>query len=288
MRSSYVQANTLRRYYIYMTNPVMNFLALALYFVVGGLLGLRLMRGQVVTGGTKIGIFSLGLGAVVLHAALLYASLWAAGGLNLALTPAFSLIAWVVAVLYLATSIIRPVDNLGVLIMPVAGLTLLAEWLWPGQMSLALTSSVSAAHIIISVLAYSLLCLAAVQSLMLLMQERHLHGKHPGGFIRALPPMQTMESVMFQMIGLGFILLTLTLISGVFFSEATSGQPLKFTHHMVLAILAWIVYAILLVGRWRLGWRGRPAIHWTLGGFALLLLAYFGSKFVLEVLLQRG
>jgi ABC-type uncharacterized transport system permease subunit len=271
-----------------MTNPVMNFLALALYFIAGGLLGLRLMRGQVVTGGAKIGIFSLGLGAVVLHAALLYASLWAAGGLNLALTPAFSLIAWVVAILYLATSLIRPVDNLGVLILPVAGLTLLAEWLWPGHMSLALTSSVSAAHIIVSVLAYSLLCLAAVQSLMLLMQERHLHGKHPGGFIRALPPMQTMESVMFQMIGLGFILLTFTLISGVFFSEAISGQPMKFTHHIVLAVLAWIVYAILLIGRWRLGWRGRPAIHWTLGGFALLLLAYFGSKFVLEVLLRRG
>ncbi|MCR4345596.1 MAG: cytochrome c biogenesis protein CcsA [Sulfuricaulis sp.] len=271
-----------------MTNPVMNFFALALYFIVGGLLGQRLMRGQVVTGGVKIGIFSLGLGAVVLHAALLYTSLWTPSGLNLALTPAFSLVAWVVATMYLSSSLIRPVDNLGVLIMPITGLTLLAEWLWPGQMSLALTSSVSAAHIIVSVLAYSLMCLAAVQSLMLLMQERHLRARHPGGFIRALPPVQTMESVMFQMIGFGFILLTLTLISGVFFSEAIFGQPLKFTHHMVLAVLAWIVYAILLIGRWRLGWRGRPAIHWTLGGFALLLLAYFGSKFVLEVLLHRG
>ncbi|MBI3571885.1 MAG: hypothetical protein HY082_12435, partial [Gammaproteobacteria bacterium] len=85
-----------------MTNPVMNFLALALYFIVGGLLGRRLMRGEVVTGGVKIGIFSLGLGAVVLHAALLYTSLWTASGLNLALTPAFALVAWVVAVLYLA------------------------------------------------------------------------------------------------------------------------------------------------------------------------------------------
>ncbi len=271
-----------------MTNPAINFLALALYFIAGGFLGLRLMRGQVVTGGVKIGIFSLGLGAVVLHAALLYTGLWTGSGLNLALTPAFSLIAWVVAVLYLAASLVRPVDNLGVLILPITGLTLLIEWLWPGHMSLPLTPSVSAAHIIISVLAYSLLCLAAVQSLMLLMQERHLHGKHPGGFIRALPPMQTMENVMFQLIGLGFILLTFTLVSGLFFSEEIFGRPLKFTHHMILAVLAWIVYAILLVGRWRLGWRGRQAIHWTLGGFVLLLLGYFGSKFVLEVLLKRG
>lgn len=270
-----------------MTNPVMNFLALALYFIVGILLGLRLMRGEAVAGSAKIGILSLGLGAVVLHAALLHTSLWTETGLNLALTPAFSLVALVVATLYLITSLLRPVDNLGVLVMPVAGLTVLIEWLWPGRMSLPLTSTVSAVHIVISVLAYSLLCLAAVQSLMLLMQERHLHNKQPGGFIRALPPMQTMESVMFQMIGLGFVLLTLTLVSGVFFSEAIFGQPLKFTHHMVLAVLAWIVYAILLIGRWRLGWRGRTAVHWTLGGFALLLLAYFGSKFVLEVLLRR-
>lgn len=270
-----------------MTNPVMNFLASALYFVAGGLLALRLMRGQFVTGGAKIGILSLVLGAVVLHAALLYVVLWTGTGVNLALTPAFSLVAWVVASLYLITSLIRPVDNLGVLVMPIAGLTVLIEWLWPGQMSLPLTSGVSAAHIIVSVLAYSLLCLAAIQSLMLLMQERHLRARHPGGFLRALPPMQTMESVMFQMIGLGFILLTLTLISGFFFSEAIFGKPLKFTHHMVLAVLAWFVYAILLLGRWRLGWRGRPAIHWTLGGFVLLLLAYFGSKFVLEILLGR-
>lgn len=270
-----------------MTNPVMNFLVPALYFVAGGLLALRLMRGQFVTGGVKIGILSLVLGAVVLHAALLYVVLWSGTGVNLALTPAFSLVAWVVACLYLITSVIRPVDNLGVLVMPIAGMTVLVEWLWPGQMSLPLTSSVSAAHIIVSVLAYSLLCLAAIQSLMLLMQERHLRARHPGGFIRALPPMQTMESVMFQMIGLGFILLTLTLISGFFFSDAIFGKPFKFTHHMVLAVLAWFVYAILLLGRWRLGWRGRPAIHWTLGGFALLLLAYFGSKFVLEVILNR-
>jgi ABC-type uncharacterized transport system permease subunit len=248
-----------------MTNPVMNFLALALYLSAAVLLGLRLARGEVVTGSAKIGILSLGFGAVVLHATLLYTRLWQEHGLNLALTPAFSLVACVIAALYIFTSIIRPVDNLGILIMPIAGLTVLVEWLWPGRISLPLHSSASAVHIVVAILAYSLMCLAAAQSLMLLMQERHLRSKHPGGFI----------------------LLTLTLISGSFFAEAIFGQPFKLTHHMVLAELAWVVYAVLLVGRWRLGWRGRPAIHWTLGGFALLLLAYFGSKFVLEVILHR-
>jgi ABC-type uncharacterized transport system permease subunit len=73
----------------------------------------------------------------------------------------------------------------------------------------------------------------------------------------------------------------------VFFSEQFFGKPFSFTHHIVLAVSAWIVFAVLLYGRWRLGWRGRTAIRWTLGGFLLLVLAYFGSKFVLEVLLGR-
>lgn len=271
-----------------MTNPAVNFLALALYLSVGGLLFLHLARGSVVTGGAKVGIFTLGLGAVVLHATLLYTSLWHEQGLNLALTPAFSLVAWVIAVLYLASSLNRPVDNLGILVMPIAGLMILIEWIWPGRMSLPLTSGLQAGHIVISILAYSLLSLATVQSLMVLVQERHLRSKHPNGFIRALPPMQTMEDIMFQMIGFGFVLLTLTLVSGAFFSEALFGQPLKFTHHMILAVMAWVVYAILLIGRWRLGWRGRVAVHWTLGGFVLLVLGYFGTKFVLEILLKRA
>ena len=93
---------------------------------------------------------------------------------------------------------------------------------------------------------------------------------------------------MFQMIGVGFFLLTLTLISGLFFSEAVFGQPLKFTHHIVLSLFAWVAFAVLLAGRWRFGWRGRNAIRWTLGAFTLLVLAYFGTKFVLEVLLTRS
>ena len=270
-----------------MTNTAINFLALALYFSVGALLTLQLARGQAAAGYARVGIIALGLGAVVLHATLLYVGLHRDNGLNLALTPAFSLVAWVVAVLYLFSSLSRPVDNLGILIMPVAGLLVFFEWLWPGRMTMPLTSSLQAVHIVVSVLAYSLLCLAAAQSLMLLVQERHLHRKNPGGFIRALPPMQTMEHIMFQMISAGFVLLTLTLISGVFFSELLFGKPLKFTHHMVLSVLAWVVYTILLVGRWRFGWRGRQAVHWTLGGFLLLVLAYFGSKFVLEIILRR-
>ena len=87
---------------------------------------------------------------------------------------------------------------------------------------------------------------------------------------------------MFQLITVGFLLLTLTLVSGLFFADEVFGRPLVLNHKTVLSIVAWVIFAVLLLGRWRFGWRGRKAINWTLGGFAVLLLAYFGTKFILE------
>lgn len=268
-----------------MTNPALNFLAIALYAGAGFVIGRELFRGA----NTSLSQWArlAALVAAVLHAAVLAYAIRLDSGLNLALTSAFSLVAWVVVCLYLLSSLSRPVDNLGAIVLPLAAITVFVEWWWPGESLTRLSSVPQATHIVISILAYSLLCLAAVQSLMLLAQESKLRHKHPQGMVRALPPMQTMEQVMFQMIGIGFVLLSLTLISGVFFADAVFGKPFALTHHVVLAALGWAVYAILLFGRWRLGWRGRIAVRWTLGGFALLVLAYFGSKFVFEILLRR-
>jgi ABC-type uncharacterized transport system permease subunit len=271
-----------------MANPALNFLAPALYLVTGFLIAQRLASGRPPGRGAKLGTLALALGAVILHAALLFSGLHLDAGLNLSLTAAFSLVAWIVAVLFIAVSSFRPLDSLGALVMPLAGLTILVAWWFPAQQPIPLSSQWQGAHIVISLLAYSLLCLAAIQSLLLLAQEREIKHKHPGGFIRALPPMETTESLMFRLIGMGFVLLTLTVISGFFFSEVVFGKPFRLSHHAALALCAWVVYGVLLIGRWRLGWRGRAAIRWTLGGFVLLVLAYFGSKFVLEVVLGRA
>ncbi len=270
-----------------MTNPLLNFLAVALYLVVATGLMVRLMRGDPAAGATKTGLLGVGLAAVVLHAVILFGGPQGGSGLNLSLTGAASLVAWVVACLYLLGSWWRPIDNLGVIVMPLAALAIFAEWLHPTPVTIVLTSRAQAIHIIVALVAYSLLCLATVQSILLLLQESKLRHKQAGGFLRALPSMQTMEEIMFQMIALGFLLLTVTLVSGVFFSERVFGTPFKLTHHIVLAALGWVVYAWLLIGRWRFGWRGRTAVYWTMGGFALLLLGYFGTKFVLEVILHR-
>lgn len=272
-----------------MVNPPVIFLAFAFYLAAGLLLVIRLIRGEPATPAIRLGILALAAGAAVLHATALAARLGHEGGINLALTSAFSFVACSVVVLYVIGSLARPIENLGILVLPFAALTLAAEWLWPGGGHILREATPPAAvHIVVSIIAYGLLTLAAVQALLLLVQEERLRHKHPGGFLRMLPPMQTMETLMFQMIGLGFVLLTATVTSGVFFSDEVFGRPFKLTHHVVLSVLGFAVYGILLVGRLARGWRGVPAIRWTLAGFVLIVLGYFGSKFVLEVLLHRG
>jgi len=270
-----------------MTNSWFHFLAPAFYILAGGLLATHLVRARPVTGSARLGILALAAGGLALHGALLLARLGMTGEINLAFTSAFSLVAWVASLLFVLVALARPVENLGILILPLTGLTVLMDWLWPGSRLLQQSSTPQAVHIIVSVLAYGLLTLAAVQALLLSLQERRLHSHHPGGFVRALPPVQTMETLMFQLIVAGYLLLTGTVVSGLFFSEQVFGRPLHLNHHTVLAIIGWVVYGILLFGRWRLGWRGRTAVRWTLAGFALLVIGYFGSKFVLEVILRR-
>lgn len=268
-----------------MRDFILNFLTVSLY------LGASILYWRHLPGarpGYKQSAWVLSFTAALLHAAILYFDLRAEHGLNLALTHAVSLIAWVVVALFLAVSLSKPIENLGIFIMPVAAVTVLLEWLWPSPgLHLPQTSLLSFVHIIVSILAYGLLSIAAVQSLMLSIQERHLRQKHVTRLFQALPSLETMEGFMFQMISLGFFLLTLTLVSGVFFSDALFGKPLIFTHHIVLSVFAWIAFAILLIGHYRFGWRGRSASRWMVGGFVLLVLAYFGSKFVLEIVLSR-
>jgi ABC-type uncharacterized transport system permease subunit len=269
----------------------LSLLAGAAYLAAAVLIWVRLMRTFTGTRAWWHGRPVLGflvIAGLVLHGGVLWKTLFLPEGLNLALTGVASLVAFVAVLMLTLASLTRPFENLGIAILPLAAILLQLAWLIPGEpVFLGPTRPAQTAHIIVSLLAYSLLFLAALQSGLLFIQERHLRAHQPGGFIRSLPPMQTMERLMFLMIEVGFFLLTLTLISGVFFSEALFGEPVRFSHHIVLSVAAWIVFGILLIGHWRFGWRGRIAVRWTLGGFILLVLAYFGSKFVIEYLLTQ-
>ena len=117
--------------------------------------------------------------------------------------------------------------------------------------------------------------------------EKRLQAGHAHPLDDALPPLLTLERFLFRLIGVAFILLTLTVASGTLFSEELFHQPFKFTYKVVFSLMAWVVFGGLLLGRQRYGWRGRVALRWILVGSAMLLIAYVGSKFVLEVLLGR-
>jgi ABC-type uncharacterized transport system permease subunit len=138
-------------------------------------------------------------------------------------------------------------------------------------------------HLVLSLLAYGTLTLAAVQAILLWIQDASLRHKHFGALSRILPSLQPLERLLFHLIRVGFALLTLVILSGAIFSEQIFGQPFTFNHKVVVSLLAWLVFGLLLVGHRRYGWRGRAAVRWTLGGYILLLLAYFGVRFILEL-----
>jgi ABC-type uncharacterized transport system permease subunit len=141
-------------------------------------------------------------------------------------------------------------------------------------------------HAWCALLAYAVLGIAALLSVMAWAQERALRRHERHRWMRALPPLVEMESLLFRTIAVGFVLLSATLLTGMLFVEDMLAQQLA--HKTVFSVLSWLAFGVLLLGRWRRGWRGRTAVRWTLVAMALLVLAFFGSKFVLELVLGRG
>ena len=173
---------------------------------------------------------------------------------------------------------------MGILVMPASAFFITLDvfsssvhWIAPGSSYELLF------HVLSSLIAYSLLALAATHAVVLSIQNSYLHSHQPGGIVKFLPPLKNMESLLFDTIVFGFICLSVSLASGLIFLENMFDQQIA--HKTILSITAWFVFAILLIGRWFFGWRGRTAIRWTLAGFISLMLSYFGSKFVLEILL---
>lgn len=140
-------------------------------------------------------------------------------------------------------------------------------------------------HLLLSLCSYACLSVAALLTIIEPWQSRRIR-LNPTKASKFLPSLEALDKETFQLILLGFGLLTIALLTGFFFLENISTQHLP--HKVILSILSWFVFGALLLGRWKLGWRGKTAMRFALLGFFLLLLAYFGSKWVLEVLLNRS
>jgi ABC-type uncharacterized transport system permease subunit len=223
-----------------------------------------------------------------LHSLLLSQSLVADGGLYLGVGNAISLILWLTVLIYGLGSLYYRLDGLHSLVMPAAAVGVLLPVVFPAARALANTETLAfRAHLLISMLAYSLFTIASLHVMLMAILEKRLHAGTLPAPLRGMPPLLTMEMLLFRIITVGFVLLTLTIASGVLFSEELFGKPARFSHKTVFGALSWLIFAALLGGRWFYGWRGRTAVRWTLAGFFSLVLAYIGSKFVLEVLLGR-
>jgi ABC-type uncharacterized transport system permease subunit len=226
-----------------------------------------------------------------LHAMTLYQSMFAGAGLSFGLSNAISVIVWLTAFIYWFSGFFKRLQGLQTLVAPVAAASAIAVLLplfFPSLRTLENTELPAfKAHLLVAMMAYSLLTIAALHALLMTVVERQLHHPATRSVLTNLPPLLAMEKLLFHIIWVGFILLTLTLLSGVVFSKEVFGQPVTFSHKTLFGFISWGVFAALLAGRQFYGWRGRIAIRWTLAGFVALLLAYIGSKFVLEIVLNR-
>ena len=240
-------------------------------------------------GGTNASRAHLALVApLALHALLLARVIFADDAIYFGVGTALSVIIWLTVLIYWMGGFFYRLEGLQVLVLPCAALLSVLPLLLPATHPLSNTHLTAfKAHLIISLLAYSLFTIASLHVLMMAVMERRLHRGNFPLFMQSLPPLLSMERLLFQIILAGFILLTLTLGTGMLFSEELFGKPMQFTHKTIFGILSWIIFGAMLGGRALYGWRGRVAMRWTLAGFISLFLAYIGSKFVLEVLLQR-
>ena len=272
-----------------MDSHIFTFSAIILYLACAALLFFQLKQPATQDGAStgalsKKQILLFALAAIFLHGLALNNSMFSPQGVDLGFYQALSLVSVFIAVFTLVSTWRHPVDILAVVFFPLAGITMLFDNFSDSSHLLDPDSSKALIfHILTSIIAYSILALAALQAVLLSIQNKFLHNHQPGGIIRLMPPLRYMEVLLFETIVVGFSALTISLGSGLIFLENMFEQHLA--HKTILSIIAWFVFLVLLMGHWKLGWRGRTAIRWTLTGFASLMLAYFGSKFVLEIVL---
>ena len=184
-------------------------------------------------------------------------------------------------------SFIYPIKNLAIIVLPLSILSILFILFWGDQQQLIdQRNSTFYWHIGTAVSAFTLLTLSVLQALLFGYQELALRKHIKNAFLTWLPPIQTMESVLFRSVILGFILLSIAISLGSIYNFELNQTIFTFNHHTVLAIMSWLGFAILLYGRIKLGWRGIQAINWTLIGFTLLGLGYFGTKMISELVLR--
>ncbi|MDQ5917824.1 MAG: hypothetical protein QG592_1599 [Pseudomonadota bacterium] len=227
--------------------------------------------------------------ALLVHGVGIREGLFGAGAMRFSFGFALSLMLWLAVFIYWLESFRSKMDGLQPMVLPLAALCAALPVVFPQVHVVAHADSWGfRSHFMAAMLAYSLFTLSALHAVFMGYTERKLHQRSLTKSLASLPPLLTMEALLFRMITIGFVLLTIALGSGAMFSDEIFGKALTLDHKTLFAFVSWGIFAALLVGRHAWGWRGRTALRWTMAGFMALLLAYIGSRFVLEILLGRG
>ncbi|HEY5761837.1 MAG TPA: cytochrome c biogenesis protein CcsA [Rhodocyclaceae bacterium] len=230
-----------------------------------------------------------GIAAVLaIHAANLYFSMFGDDGMRFSFALAVSVMMWLAALTYWIEGFRTRIEGMLPLVLGAAAVAVALPLLFGRTHTLEHAAAMAfRLHFLAAMLAYSLFTLAALHAVLMGIVERRLHRHAPGPTAMRLPPLLTLETLVFRMVWIAFVLLTIAVGSGVLSSESIYGRPFSLDHKTIFASLSWILVAILLAGRHFRGWRGKTALRWLLAGFIALILAYFGSRFVAEIVLGR-
>jgi ABC-type uncharacterized transport system permease subunit len=274
------------------------FVTALLYLVIAALSWVQL-KAEAATVRRIEPVAALMLPALVGHAVALGYSMFGLGALRFGFAHALSATMLVSGLLLWVEGFFVPLRGLYLLVASIAAVTVLLPSFFRGSLAAEGSSLALRVHLCVAILSYSMLTVAALHALLMASVDHYLHrpsavpGRGLARLFAHLPPLLALESLLFRQIAVGFVLLSATVASGAVFSEELFGRPLGLEHSLVpphkivFALLSWCVFGALLTGRAVFGWRGRTALRWTFTGFVMLLLAYVGSLFVVEVILRR-
>tara|TARA_R110001592_G_scaffold33316_2_gene115588 strand:+ start:1636 stop:2325 length:690 start_codon:yes stop_codon:yes gene_type:complete len=227
----------------------------------------------------------IGCIAVSSHLIITYQQIFSNNEIILSFFNTISLVACFVIISLLLFSARKPLQSIFIFCYPIAALSLISSLIFNNEiLAFHPENSGIFIHITLSIISYSVFCIAVIQGILVYMQNNNLKKRNHTILLRNLPPLLTMENLLFEMIWSGTILLALAIIAGAFFVDNLFAQHL--VHKTTFSIIALIIFSSLLVGRHIYGWRGLTASKWTLWGFSFLMTGFFGSKLVLEQILK--
>ncbi|MGE3920138.1 MAG: inner membrane protein YpjD [Gammaproteobacteria bacterium] len=212
--------------------------------------------------------------ALLIHGGLLYHWIDVEQGQNLTYLNVMSQVFWIMVALQAILSLFKEVSNLGLILYPLAILSIISAWLMPGQHIIDTTEQPKQLlHLLLALLVVSIYAIACIQAILLAVQNYFLKHYRLKQTIVSFPSLETMELFLFQMLQFGFFVFTLVVITGFAFF-AMNGLKAVWGHSLI-ALFAWFVFGVLVFGRTHFGWRGLRAVYWTFAGFIVLLLSYF-------------